>query len=147
MSHPPVPAEITATIAAVRSLYQTTFQRECYFHLSPCARCGAPVWQEPCPVCDFYLDWDYPQTRAATWADEQRRHACTAERYAALIAHHGSVVVWYFVELRHTVAYRADVIWRAKLDRTIEAARVLPAPPADLIWAALGPAAQETCAS
>lgn len=155
-------------IAQVHEL-EARFRRECYpdgddfnlrpvFNLSLCGRCRAPVWQQPCPVCNFYpygaLDNGIVMF---TYDRETQKHEFTEEwlkrvtpmretaraEFIARLNRHGNVAAWWLADKRNTVAYtdpkyegRQRFIER--VERFYEEAQAMSFPSAEAIWAAYG---------
>lgn len=77
-----------------------------YFHLSVCA-CGAPGWQQPCPVCSYYPRGDGLRScrRSVLNPSETRiifdryivpeDKLVTREEYDAIVTQAGGILEWY----------------------------------------------------
>ncbi len=93
------PAETVATVRALGDKFS-------WFHLRPCV-CGAPVWQQPCPVCGHYPMSDGLRScrravrnpsgttvvRDMYVVPEDDR--VTREEYDGIVAGAGGILEWY----------------------------------------------------
>lgn len=111
------------------------------FHLSPCGRCRAPVWSQPCPVCNYYPMGDMDDGRrrgTPEYADYQARMSAGAkEKWFASCQQFGNIAVWFFNNKLKTVAAQSDTFKRMVARYSEEAAK-LDLPPAEQIWDAYG---------
>lgn len=123
--------KLERTIAMVQSLGNTFLRYGSPFHLDPCAACGAPVWQQPCPVCRYYPDVSYPRRNAE---DIARTEKCTRERFQQLVARHGNIAAWYVDDFRNTVAHAEDALFRKKIEAAYALAKTMDVMDADEIW-------------
>lgn len=112
------------------------------FHLSPCHRCNAPVWQQPCPVCDYYPRGNEDgQMRIGSeeWnAAASRYRAQAFEGFERHIHHYGNIAAWFFSNYRNTVAYKEDGFFKRVLEEVIKEVSEMTFPDAEHIWRAYG---------
>jgi hypothetical protein len=79
--------------AANRRKFGEPEEEECYFHLTPCYRCSAPSWQEPCPWCHFY----HMGRADANEAEQNReKNRLPFERFKSAVDTHGNFAALYF---------------------------------------------------
>jgi hypothetical protein len=113
--------------------------RKSPFHLSPCGRCRCPVWQQPCPVCNYYPmgDMDDGHRRGTPEYDQYqaRMSAGAKEKWFALVQQFGNIAVWFFQRKLKTVAGKSETYKNMVAKYSAEAAN-LDLPPAEQIWAA-----------
>ena len=91
------------------------------FHLSSC-HCGAPVWQQPCPICGYYPA--YGETNSSMEAD-----ACDLETFRKSIDWAGNILEWYLKSFMRCVDPQTHI-----LDAAREATKGAAWPSADEIW-------------
>jgi hypothetical protein len=91
------------------------------FHLSSC-HCGAPVWQQPCPVCGFYPM--YGELNSSMEKD-----ACTLEDYQKNVDWKGNILEWYLTSFMRCVDPQEHLLAAAR-----EASKDMEWPTADEIW-------------
>ena len=58
-----------------------------WFHLSKCY-CGAPMWQQPCVICEFYPQ--YGRTGSL-----MKKGECTKEQFCTKVDTAGSILEFY----------------------------------------------------
>ncbi len=138
-------ADTLGVVAAVREL-ESQFKKDAkfefpqpHFHLSECARCKAPVWKQPCPVCDYYplgqMD-DGIRIGSPEWIKQTEHYRASAfESFKRHIEKCGNIAAWFFVDYRKVVAYKENSMFATVLDKTIEQVKHLTFPDAESIWA------------
>ena len=132
--------EYNATLPTDRST-QFNATRSSPFHLSPCNRCKSPVWQQPCPVCNYYPRGNYDDDVHATinspeWLEYAEKLRQTArDSFIRLANHYGNLAAWYFENKKKTVAYKSGGYFSKFVNEYIEKAKELPNfPDAEAIW-------------
>lgn len=132
------------------------------FHLTPCGQCHAPVWQQPCPICDYYPmgDMDYGiSKKSEEWQQRaEKLRAMAHDLYVRKIEAAGNFGVWYFSSFKRNVAYspinqhiRADdektasgrAKYRMETNAIIDLCRSMTFPSGEEIWNAYGPEASK----
>jgi len=119
-------------VAGVEALHQVTSENLVatvrglgekfkYFHLSPCF-CGAPVWQQPCPICGYYPM--YGETNSGMDKGE-----CTVELYAKAVKCAGGILEWYLKSYMSCVDPQKHL-----LDAAREQAEGIEWPTGEEIW-------------
>lgn len=109
--HTDTPGVIRPIVQAVCGLYSELFpdRDRCPFHLAPCGRCHAPVWQQPCPVCGYYPAGDHDEglrVNSAEWLAKVRPLRVRAhDLFKQMLLRHGNIAAWYFEDFKQTAAY------------------------------------------
>lgn len=120
------------------------YDTQSHFHLSPCGRCHSPVWQQPCPVCNFYpmgaMD-DGIRMKSPEW---EERAAVLREKakklYLLKIQANGNIAAWYFNNKKNVVAFNTpDKFAHYVQPFVIETLMDDPWPTGEEIWDAYGP--------
>jgi hypothetical protein len=120
-------AKFTRRVRMAYNIARGDINALCSFHLGRC-HCGAPVWQQPCPICRYYPANGSTGTTAAP-------NSCTKERYVALAERHGGIAAWYFAGYRNTGAYAKQPGFARMIDELVEDAKTwTDVPSAAEIW-------------
>lgn len=96
------------------------------FHLSTCI-CGAPMWQQPCMICDYYPQW-WDDARLGITHDE-KRNTCNKEKFCRIVRSAGTILEFYF-----RCFYRCVDPQHDKLEAAREAAKGYEWPEPEEIW-------------
>ena len=80
-----------------------------HFSIFSCGRCRAPVWQQPCPVCDFYpmgnMD-DGVRMFTPEWEEIAKKYrAGSHTNFIRLVDRAGNYAAWYFQRYGKTTAF------------------------------------------
>ena len=70
------------------------------FHLHPCAQCGCPSWQQPCPVCAFY---PYGSKGYAEGARVRKTKPPTFKRFKRWHDAHGNIFEAVLAQVRSPI--------------------------------------------
>jgi hypothetical protein len=129
-------------VRVVRALSETAFRRKSPFHLSPCAVCGAPTFQYPCPSCRSWCDFsDGPKERARQIESASKSGIGSRENFCRRVEAAGGFGPWYFRNFKRTVAYGPgrdmDSGFVRSVDAAIERAATMTWPDPGEIWDAV----------
>lgn len=108
--------ELVDGIESIARGWEAVMGRQSHFHLSPCTACGGPSFQEPCPNCNFYMDYNRPQ-------EGRNVPASTRDDFIAQVEKAGNLACWYYRSGKRTVAYSRNIEYRTKLDALLGDAR------------------------
>ena len=122
--------------------FQNSDRNKSYFHCSPCGRCGSPVWQQPCPVCDYYpygsMDGDV-RHGSPEWEERKARyHESAHAKFNKLVNNAGNYAAWFFLDKKKTVAFKEPYNFEHWVQPFVDQALSEQWPSADEIWEAYG---------
>lgn len=94
------------------------------FHLSECI-CGAPMWQQPCLICDYYPMWSSPYHVK----DYHRFNSCLKQSFIRHVNFSGNILEFYFKSFMRTLDPQKHI-----LDKARETTQGWEWPTAEEIW-------------
>ena len=118
-------------VPAIHALYEQEFERPCHFHLAPCAKCGAPTFQYPCPSCDTWNDASGP------WSRDEQIAPTTREQFVAKVERDGGIGAWYFGKWRRSVAYTETFGFKERIEGLVDRAKQIEWPSPAEVWDAV----------
>jgi len=105
-----------------------------YFHLGPCARCGCPSWQQPCPVCGFYPYGARGYAEGRKWREA---NPPSFERFEAWHNRHGNIFEAVMAQVSKLVPAGQAMV-APQVDRARREAEGWEWPTARELWDAFG---------
>ncbi len=137
--------ELEDLVAAMQAMHEAKTGRPSPFHLSGCARCGAPTTGYPCLNCRTWNDYFLPQEEYERERDlERARNAASGvgsrETFVARVGRAGSIALWLLEDRKRVVAWNdpphreGDQEYTDMIRALIEGAKMVEWPDPGLVW-------------
>lgn len=124
--------DVLQFVTTVKEMHEAVFHKSSGFHIGPCYRCGAPVWQQPCPVCGYYPGRGFDDPIPS--AKDKEYYRCSFGRFEQIVSRNGNYAAWYFSGYRGTSGYRNKPGFALLVEKVVEEAEGLQCPTAEDIW-------------